>query len=154
MDKERKKEIQEMLYDKSTEEILKDIDNINDSETLYVYAYNYNWDNGFEIPQKIINKKCCDLSTALMIFYRSDGVRYLQEKNSENINLNNWSKFMKDLYAAIISRKFKKSTIKFELPLSKVQLFKLKKSININENVFIEEMGTQDLNIILWVYYE
>lgn len=149
MDKEREKKIQDMLYDKSIEEVLKDIDNINDSETLYVYANNYNWDNGFEIPEKIINKKCCDLSTALMIFYKSDGFRYLQEKNNENINLSDWSKFMKGLYVAILSGKFKKGTIKFELPLSKVQLYKLKKSININENIFIEEIGTQDLNIIL-----
>lgn len=149
MDKEIEKIIKDMLYDKSIEEVLNDIDKISDPEILYVYAYNYNWDNGFKILEKIINKKCCDLSTALMIFYKSDGYRYLQEKCSKNTDLNNWSNFIKILYKAIISGEFKKSAIKFEPPLSKVQLYKLKKSSNISEGIFIEEIGTQNFNIIL-----
>lgn len=149
MDKKTEKIIEDLLYNKSIEEVLNDIDNMNDPEILYVYAYNYNWDNGFKIPEKIINKKCCDLSTALMIFYKSDGYRYLQEKCSENTDLNNWSNFITILYKAIISGKFKKSVIKFEPPLSKVQLYKLKKSLNINEGIFIEEIGTQNFNVIV-----
>ena len=65
---------------------------------LYMYAYNYNWDNGFEIPKNIIFKDCCDLSTALMIFYSVDGYRYLQKKDEKNDSLKEWSVFIKELY--------------------------------------------------------
>lgn len=74
-----------MLYDMNNEEVLKEMDNIIDPEILYVYSYNYNWSDGFDIPKKIIEKECCDLSTALMIFYGADGYRYLQEKNIQTI---------------------------------------------------------------------
>ena len=144
-----KKKIQDMLYDKINEEVLKEIDNIEDSELLYVYAFNYNWHNGFDIPAKIISKKCCDLSTALMIFYKADGIRYLMEKNNSDENSDCWLKFIKSLYEEIISHKFQKTRIKFEPPLSKVQLYKLKKILNINENIFIQRLGVQDLDIVL-----
>ena len=52
--------IQQMLYTKTKEEILDVLDYIEIPEALYVYAYNYNWDDGFEIPEKIIDKECCD----------------------------------------------------------------------------------------------
>lgn len=31
-------------------------------------AQNYNWDDGFDIPQAIVGNKYCDLGTALMEF--------------------------------------------------------------------------------------
>ena len=61
MNKEMEKLIQQMLYNMTKEEVLDTLSNIESPEVLYVYAYNYNWDDGFEIPEKIINKKCCDL---------------------------------------------------------------------------------------------
>ena len=57
MNKEMEKLIQQMLYNMTKEEVLDTLSNIESPEVLYVYAYNYNWDNGFEIPEKIINKK-------------------------------------------------------------------------------------------------
>ena len=54
MDKEKEKFIQQILYEKDIEEVLKEVQAINDPEMLYMYAYNYNWDNGFEIPKNII----------------------------------------------------------------------------------------------------
>ena len=94
MNEEKKKLVQEMLYDKSADDVLKNIENINDVEILYVFAYNYNWDNGFKIPEKIISKECCDLSLALMIFYKSDGIRYLLDKSLKNDALSNWLNFI------------------------------------------------------------
>ncbi|RGS62181.1 DUF4274 domain-containing protein, partial [Roseburia inulinivorans] len=41
------------------------ISQTEDQEILYVYAYNYNWDNGFDIPQTVLDNKKCDLSIAL-----------------------------------------------------------------------------------------
>ena len=149
MVKETEKKIQNMLYDMNNEEVLKEMDNIIDPEILYVYSYNYNWSDGFDIPKKIIEKECCDLSTALMIINGADGYRYLQEKNIQNDNLDEWEKFIKSLYETILNRKYPISTIKFKPPLNKVQLYYLKKILDVNEKIFVEEIGTKNLNIIL-----
>jgi len=148
MDKNVEELVKQMLYDKDISEVIGQLDEIVDSEILHIYAYNYNWDNGFEIPRKIIHKDCCQLSTALMVFYAADGVRYLQDKNEVN-SLKEWSIFIKELYNKIINNEFLEGAIKFTPPLSKVQIFKIKKIINTNEEVFLKEIGTDDLNIIL-----
>lgn len=138
-----------MLYRMTKEEVLDVLDNMETSEMLYVYAYNYNWDDGFEIPEKIINQKYCDLSTALMIFYRSDGLRYLQEKDSKMEGFENWIKFVENLYLKIIHNTYQRSNIKFEPPLNKVQMYRLNKLLKGPERIFIRPTGTESLNIIL-----
>lgn len=149
MNKEMEKLIQQMLYNMTKEEVLDTLSNIESPEVLYVYAYNYNWDNGFEIPEKIINKKCCDLSTALMMFYKSDGFRYLQEKDNKIGGFENWIKLVDKLYLRIINNTYQKSDIKFEPPLSKVQIYKLSKLLKRPEYIFIEPIGLENLNKIL-----
>ncbi len=148
MDKNVEEFVKQMIYDKDKREVMRQLDEIVDSEILHLYAYNYNWDNGFKIPRKIIHKDCCQLSTALMMFYAADGIRYLQDKSEVN-NLKEWSIFIKELYNKIINNEFLEGTIKFTPPLSKVQIFKIKKIINTNEEVFLKEIGTNDLNICL-----
>ena len=49
--------IERLLYKEEKNEVLKVIDEIKDEITLFVFAYNYNWDNGFEIPSKILENK-------------------------------------------------------------------------------------------------
>ncbi len=149
MNKEMEKLIQQMLYEMTKEEVLNTLGNIKTPEALYIYAYNYNWDNGFEIPEKIINQKYCDLSTALMIFYKSDGFRYLQEKDNKIEGFENWIKFVEKLYLKIVNDTYQKSDIKFEPPLSKVQMYKLNKLLKRPEHIFIEPTGLENLNIIL-----
>lgn len=61
----------------------------------------YNWDDGFEIPKEILAAPGCDLALALEIFYLSDGYAFLG-------NLT-------------------KTSTAFEIPLSKVQKYKLQK---------------------------
>ena len=148
MNKEMEKLIQQMLYEMTKEEVLNTLGNIKTPEALYIYAYNYNWDNGFEIPEKIINQKYCDLSTALMIFYKSDGFRYLQEKDNKIEGFENWIKFVEKLYLKIVNDTYQKSDIKFEPPLSRVQIYKLNKLLKRPEHIFIEPTGLENLNII------
>jgi hypothetical protein len=54
MNEEKKKLVEVMLYDKSADDVLKNIENINDVEILYVFAYNYNWDNGFNTSLQLL----------------------------------------------------------------------------------------------------
>ncbi len=147
--KEFENKLLDMLYNKDIVEVTKEINRINDLETLYTYAYNYNWDNGFKIPRQILSKKSCDLSTALMLFYKADGFVYLCDKSSVDDNSSQWSKFITNLYNKIINNEYKKSTIKFVPPLNKVQLYKLRKCLQPNEMLFIESFGSEDLDINL-----
>ena len=126
--------IKKLLYDLSKEEVISIISNTDDLELLYTYLYNYNWDDGFEIPQIILDKDRCDLSTALLAFYSADGVSYLLNR-LENENLPKWHVFIKNLYNFILNRKYVKGQIAFKISLSKVQIFKLKKILSEDEAI-------------------
>lgn len=83
-----------------------------------------------------------------LIFYLADGIRYLEDKDKvKQSGLVEWSRFLQDLYNQIISGKFKRGNIFFKPPLSKVQSYKLKKMLNENEEIFINEIWENNLNI-------
>lgn len=82
--------VKALLYDCPNNDIKKIISQIEDVEVLYLYAYNYNWDNGFEIPQSILDNENCNLSIALLLFHRDDGIVYLLDKSGKE-NLPQWS---------------------------------------------------------------
>lgn len=148
MDENKISSVKALLYDTDNDEVKRTIFQTEDQEILYVYAYNYNWDNGFDIPQTVLDNEKCDLSIALLIFYRADGLSYLEEK-SDNANLPQWSSFIKRLYDSILTGKYQRGEIEFKVPLSKVQLFKLKKVITEEENIFAENIEGQCLDIDL-----
>lgn len=148
MDENKISSVKALLYDTDNDEVKRTIFQTEDQEILYVYAYNYNWDNGFDIPQIVLDNEKCDLSIALLIFYRADGLSYLEEK-SDNANLPQWSSFIKRLYDSILTGKYQRGEIEFKVPLSKVQLFKLKKIITEEENIFTENIEGKCLDMDL-----
>ncbi len=145
MEDNKIKEMKALLYDAEKEEVKRSIVKMNDPEQLYRYAYNYNWDNGFDIPQLILDNNYCELSIALLIFYRADGLNFLVNKGS-NENLQQWSAFIKSLYDSILSRAYRKGDIGFKVPLTKVEHYKLKKQITEAENIFIEDIDGKCLD--------
>ena len=150
VDKKKEEVIKELIYNQSKENVLMELDNIEDAEIVHVYMWNYNWDDGFDIPQKILAKDCCELSTALLIFYLAGGEKYLLDKvNMEESKLSEWSLFLQDLYNQIMNGKFKVGNIYFESPLSKVQLYKIKKNMKEGEEIFVDKFGEKNLNIVL-----
>lgn len=140
--------VKELLYDAAKDEVKRVISQTKDQEILYLYAYNYNWDDGFDIPQIILENEKCDLSIALLIFYRADGLRYLTEK-SQNTNSSKWLSFVKKLYNSILAGKYQKGEIEFKVPLTKVQLYKIKKTLTEEEYIFTENMKGKCLDINL-----
>jgi len=62
---------------------------IEDADIIHIYMNNYNWDDGFGIPKRALSNPCCELSTALMMFYLADGLSYLEDK--ENVKKVDWS---------------------------------------------------------------
>lgn len=142
--------VKELIFDKSKEEVLEELDSIEMADFLHIYMANYNWDDGFDIPRKIISKDCCELSTALMVFYLADGIRYLENKDEvKNSSLTVWASFLQELYSQIMNGKFIEGDIFFEPPMSKVQLYKLKKVLQEDEEVFVKERGEKKLNVVL-----
>ena len=122
-----------------------DVNNVIDSQILHQYAIDYNWDDGFDIPRKIIKKECCELGTALMIFYLADGIRYLENKEeAEKSCLKEWLVFIEDLYTRIVNGEYKDGDILFEPPLSKVQKYKLEKVLSNKERVFVNVCGARN----------
>ncbi len=140
--------LEQLLYIDDKEEILKKIKDIDDEKTLFVFSYNYNWDNGFQIPSVVLKHKNCTLSVALMIFYNADGLNYLQNKRP-NERLPEWSVFIEVLYKNILEKKYKPGTVSFENPLTKVQLFKLKKMISTEDEIFVNSIVGEDGCILI-----
>lgn len=66
------------------------IDSIKEPIELHYIANNHNWDDGTELLIRIINNPNCDISTAKMIFWRSDVEGFISDSmksdNSELIN--------------------------------------------------------------------
>ena len=148
MDENKIVKVKALLYDTDTDEVKRIISQMKDQEILYVYAYNYNWDNGYDIPQTVLDNEKCDLSIALLIFYRADGLSYLEDKY-DNANLPQWSSFIKRLHDSILAGEYQRGEIEFKVPLSKVQLFKLKKVTTEEENIFTENIEGKCLDIDL-----
>lgn len=98
--------------------------------------------------KRVLDNKKCDLSIALFIFYRADGLSYLEDK-TDNANLPQWYSFIKRLYDSILTGEYQSGEIEFKVPLSKVQLFKLKKVIAEEANIFTENIEGKCLDINL-----
>ena len=132
--------VHKLLYSENKGEVISEIEGISDSKLLHVIAGNYNWDNGFDIPYSITNNNNCDSGTALMIFYNADGYRVLENKDElKNPNLEQWSNFISEIENRILNNKFRYNNIKFIPPLTKIQIFKLKKNNSNIDKVFLEE---------------
>ena len=126
------------------EEIFEEISKIDNPEDLHRIILNYNWDDGFELPQKVLDNKNCETTTALTIFFLAEGDEFLQEKSKSAYD-EEWYSFVYNLYKKIIDGKFKQGEIKFAPPLNKLQIYKLKKVLENEEFIFIEETGTKEI---------
>lgn len=95
----------------------------------------YNFDDGFRYPRMMIDSPACDLGIALQIFYLSDGYSFLCGFESSD---KNWKGFLQDLYDRIINGRYKVGEVEYEIPLTKVQRYKL--SNNNVDNVFLNDI--------------
>ncbi len=87
----------------------------------------YNWDDGFDIPKQILTDPNCDLALALDVFYLADGYAYLMGMEKNNDRSKKWICFVEKLYADINNGVYAKTNHNFEIPLSKVQCYHLRK---------------------------
>ena len=136
------------LYNDTYKQAKDFISGLTDDTVLFTYTYNYNWDNGFEIPTAIMSNKHCSLSTALLLFHLGDGISYLTDRSSIS-ELPEWGKFIENLYHKILNNDFPQNDICFKPQVSKVQEYKLKKILSEEELIFITPIEGSDYYISL-----
>lgn len=142
IDESKKIIAEEFLDYDSISELTEKLNTVSDSELLHLILLDYNWDDGLEIPKAIMENKYCELSTALEMFYLAEGLDYLENKDEcDFADDAEWLSFVEKLYSGIMQGKFTKGSIEFVPPLSKVQIFKLKKIIEDDEMIFIQPVN-------------
>ena len=151
MDAEQLKKLSDILYFESKAEAVKLIQSINSEDELFVLLDNYNWDNGFEVPEAIITHPNCTLPIALLAFYRADGIRYLfeEEDTFKNRLSKSWDIFIKKVYDNLLKERYPSGSISYQPEITTIQKFKLKK-LHLNINSFIlDGVSGKDVQILL-----
>jgi hypothetical protein len=146
MDNKKELYVSDFIYNMSLNKKLLEVERIDDSDLLHLIMYNYNWDNGLRIPELVLDNKKCEMSTALLIFYSAGGEDLLVNKNLIAVDENDRLRFVSRLYDRIIENDFLQGDIFFEPPLTKVELYKLKKILDDSEKVFIESIGNRRID--------
>ena len=151
MDEIKLNKLSYILYSESNDKAVELVKSINSEDELFVLLDNYNWNNGFEVPEAIITHPNCTLSVALLAFHRADGIQYLLEGEAIFANRlsKSWKDFIKEVYDKILKKNYPKGSISFQPEITKIQKFKLNK-LNLNLDSFIlDGVLGKDLHIYL-----
>ena len=82
------------------------------------------------------------------MFYDADGYRLLELENEIiESSLEDWKEFLTKLYKKILYDDFSIQSISFTPPLTKIQVFKLKKSNPSISDVFINKSPGNEIEI-------
>lgn len=151
MDAKQLKKLYDILRSESNTEAVKQVKSIKTEEELFVLLDNYNWDNGFEVPEAIINHPNCTLSLALLAFYRADGLRYLFEGEDAFANplSKSWETFIKEVYDKILKEQYQNGSISYQPEITNIQKFKLKKLHPNLSSFILDGISEKDLHILL-----
>lgn len=121
--------VTQLLQNDSIELIREEIKYIENPILLHNIALYYNWDDGFDLPNWIINNDKCELGTALMLFYDAEGYILLDKSNKNIVNLDNeWITFTNNLFNKLLNNAFQVKKVSYQPELTKVQKYKLKKA--------------------------
>lgn len=151
MNAEQLKKLSDILYSENKSEVVKLVQSINAEDELFVLLDNYNWDNGFEVPEAIITHTNCTLSVALLAFYRADGLRYLFEGEDAIANSlsKSWETFIKEIYDKILKEHYPIGNISYDPEITNIQKFKLTKLHPNLSSFILDGVSGKDLHILL-----
>lgn len=151
MDETKLNKLLYILYSESNDKAVELVKSINSEDELFVLLDNYNWYNGFEVPEAIINHPNCTLPVTLLAFHRADGIQYLLEGEAIFANRlsKSWKDFIKEVYDKILKKKYPNGSISFQPEITKIQKFKLNK-LNPNlDLIILDGVLGKDLHIRL-----
>lgn len=151
MNAEQLKKLSDILHSENKSEVVKLVQSINAEDELFVLLDNYNWDNGFEVPEAIITHTNCTLSVALLAFYRADGLRYLFEGEDAFANplSESWKTFIKEIYDKILKEHYPIGNISYDPEITNIQKFKLTKLHPNLSSFILDGVSGKDLHILL-----
>ena len=151
MDEIKLNKLSYILYSESNDKAVELVKSINSEDELFVLLDNYNWNNGFEVPEAIITHPNCTLSVALLAFHRADGIQYLLEGEAVFANRlsKSWEDFIKEVYNNILRKQYPKGSISFQPEITKIQKFKLNKSNPYLDSFILDGVLGKDLHIYL-----
>ncbi len=133
--------ISSILFSEDIENIKEEIRKIDEPLILHTIAGNYNWNDGYEIPEEIVNNDYCDLGTALLIFFDADGYTLLGAEEVLNPPTV-WVKFLMRLYNRIANKNFRYTSIAYLPPIPKALENKIRmNNPNIPEVFFVRSPG-------------
>jgi hypothetical protein len=89
-------------------------DKLTTSRELHYLASIYNWDDGTEVLEWVINSPLCDKGTALLIFWRSEPDFYTRFDNEEEAEYErDVYRLVKNIIRNIETNYYKRSRIRF-----------------------------------------
>lgn len=139
MDKKDIKFLEELLYNTDKDDLVRVMRNIESPVILHVFAANYNWNSGFEVPKAILENENCDYGTGLLMFHYADGYRMLESPDDVSAStLEEWKDFLIQTYQKLINLQFKSQNISFDPEITRVQRFKLKKTTRIFPMLYLK----------------
>ena len=151
MDVTKLNKLSYILYTESNAEAVELVKSINSEDELFVLLDNYNWDNGFEVPEAIINHPNCTLPLALLAFYRADGLRYLFEGEDAFASSlsKSWKTFIKEVYDKISTEQYPNGSISYQPEITNIQKFKLKKLHPNLSSFILDGVSGKNVHILL-----
>jgi hypothetical protein len=120
---------------------LKNFEKLSTSEELHYLIKKWNWDDGYEIPQKVLSHPLCDKGTALMIYWLATPDYFTKFKNEEEVPTYNRGNYrlVKNAENLLLNNSFKLKNIKFN-PKSVASWMAID-DINIHNELKIESEG-------------
>ena len=151
MDEIKLNKLSYILYSESNDKAVELFKSINSEDELFFLLDNYNWNNGFEVPEAIITHPNCTLSVALLAFHRADGIQYLLEGEAVFANRlsKSWEDFIKEVYKKNMKQKYPKGSISIQPEITKTQKFKLNKLTPNLDPIILDGVLGKDLHIRL-----
>ncbi|BAB06059.1 DUF4274 domain-containing protein [Halalkalibacterium halodurans] len=148
MDKKDINFLEELLYSTDKNNLISQLSNLDNPLMLHIFAANYNWNSGFDVPKAIIENEQCDFGTGLLMFHYADGLRMLE--NPEEVSsssLKEWKDFLSKIYNKLINLEFKSQNISFDPELTKIQKYKLKKNNPNLPDILIDKSSGEMVDI-------
>lgn len=114
------------------------------AEILFPFLYRYDWSNGFDMPWRIIDSPCCDLSTALLAFDLVDGYAIFETKQLFH---QEWSEFVYYLYNRIRNRDFLAPVFAYQPITTREMLVELKHKRPDIDPIFLYGTAGQEIDL-------
>lgn len=94
---------------------------------LAQYASAYNWDDGVDVARAIIDNPCCDLGTALTVFWLAEGISHFTGEARRNEYNGAWADLCEELISRLPSGFYTPGKVSYDPELNQVQIYKLRK---------------------------